>query len=102
MKLHRPAFPLEEPRMISEHPRCDVRQLSIINMNIEEQKDLAQRICDLLDRVHPEKPPLLRLQLAHWLARRVMKNRDRSLGPQAQASPPQQDFVDSSGYDYDI
>ncbi len=44
-------------------------------MNVEEQKHLARGIADLLARLEPGEFPLLRLQLAHWLARRIMLNR---------------------------
>lgn len=44
---------------------------------IEEQKELARILADLLARLHPAESPLLRLQLAHWLARRVMESRVR-------------------------
>jgi hypothetical protein len=57
-------------------------------MNIDEQKDLARRICGLLDRLHPDKPPLMRLHLAHWLARRIALNQNPSANSQLPTNDP--------------
>ncbi len=43
-------------------------------MNIDEQKQLGRGIADLLARLNPETEPLLRLQLAYWLVRRLARH----------------------------
>ncbi len=47
-------------------------------MTFDEQKDLAHRIAELLARLHPEEPALLRIHLAFWLVRRVARNQEQA------------------------
>ena len=70
-------------------------------MSVEEQKQVARGIADLLARLHPEVEPLLRLQLAHWLAGRVVRNRTRCQGNHLTADA-QASIASSAERDYQI
>ncbi len=52
-----------------------------MTMNRKEQARLARGIAELLGRFHPEANPVLRLQLAHWLARRIATGRPERFQP---------------------
>jgi hypothetical protein len=71
-------------------------------IRIAQQKVMARRIADLLDRLHPEEAPLLRLQLAHWLARRIMAKRAAMPISAGQAGQPQPAQTDAPPSDYEI
>jgi len=69
------------------------------DLRIQQQKEMARGIANLLARLHPEAQPLLRLHLAHWLARRVMENRAARAGA---AGQPQPTPTDTPSSDYEI
>jgi hypothetical protein len=72
------------------------------DLRIQQQKEMARGIADLLARLHPEAQPLLRLHLAHWLARRVMENRAARAGAPGQAGQAQHLPTDMPSSDYEI
>jgi hypothetical protein len=72
------------------------------DLRIQQQKEMARGIANLLARLHPEEPPLLRLHLAHWLARRVMEHRAARAGAAGQAGQPQHTPTDTPPSDYEI
>ena len=63
---------------------------------------MARRIADLLARLNPEAPPLLRLQLAHWLARRIVAHRSAMPAAAGQRGQKQLVLTDISPSDYEI
>jgi hypothetical protein len=69
---------------------------------IQQQKEMARGIADLLARLHPEEQPLLRLQLAHWVARRIMEHRGEMHAPAGHAGQPQPGMIDSPPSNYEI
>jgi len=72
------------------------------DLRIQQQKEMARGIADLLARLHPEAQPLLRLHLAHWLARRVTENRAARAGAAGQTGQPQPTPTDTPLSDYEI
>jgi len=72
------------------------------DLRIQQQKEMARGIADLLARLHPEAQPLLRLHLAHWLARRVTENRAARAGAAGQTGQPQPTPTVTPLSDYEI
>jgi hypothetical protein len=71
-------------------------------IRIEKQKEMARRIADLLARLHPEEQPLLRLELAHSLARRVMEHRGEMHAATGEAGLTAPGLTDTQPSDYEI
>jgi len=72
------------------------------DLRIQQQKEMARRIADLLARLHPEEQPLLRLELAHSLARRVMEHRGEMHAATGEAGLTAPGLTDTQPSDYEI